>query len=190
MITSNYIVLLLQSRERGIGSNQKYFLNSGGGAFGSPFSSTLSTTNLFGTTSSFTSDGETKAGTDGDSGDVACTSATSATSATSSTFYKEQFICHTCNQTIFDTSVQAMMEGIAKNAYNHHKGDPSTRPPCLCWRPEGWKLNQCADCKQPLSEERFQKEQELKEIAMKEDAAATAATPPVVLATTLKEFTP
>jgi hypothetical protein len=58
--------------------------------------------------SSFTSDGETKAGTDGDSGDVACTS---STSSTSSTFYKEQFICHTCNQTIFDTSVQAMMEG-------------------------------------------------------------------------------
>ena len=69
-----------------------------------------------------------------------------------------------------------MRKGIAKNAYNHHKGDPSTRPPCLCWRPDGWKLNQCADCKQPLSEERFQKEQELKEIAMKEDAAATAAT--------------
>jgi len=118
--------------------------------------------------SSFTSDGETKAGTDGDSGDVACTS---STSSTSSTFYKEQFICHTCNQTIFDTSVQAMMEGIAKNAYNHHKGDPSTRPPCLHPRVQSYDLGQCAECKVRLDQERFNKEKQLAEKVIKEDIA-------------------
>ena len=61
---------------------------------------------------------------------------------------------------VFANSVRLSKEGIQRNKYNHHKGDPATRPPCLHERCSNWKLGICADCNADLGPERLAQEEQ------------------------------
>ena len=69
----------------------------------------------------------------------------------------------------FQNSSKVSKDSMKRNEYNHYKGDPSSCPVCLCERCEGWKLDQCADCKRDLGPARLAKEEDQAQIAMKED---------------------
>ena len=70
---------------------------------------------------------------------------------------------------VFTNSVRLSKEGIQRNKYNHHQGDPATRPPCLHERCENWKYEQCADCGADLGPQRLAQEQEREKENIAED---------------------
>ena len=61
---------------------------------------------------------------------------------------------------VFLNSAQLSKSSIERNKYNHHKGDPATRPPCLHERCSNWKLGLCADCGADLGAQRLAEEEQ------------------------------
>ena len=75
------------------------------------------------------------------------TSTTTAVSSSPSNFYTNRIVlCNEANvlKDLFAKSVQAMIDGIERNKYNHHKGSVISRPVCLCERCQSWKFDLCA----------------------------------------------
>ena len=76
---------------------------------------------------------------------------------------------------IFTESLRLMQEGIQRNAYNHHTGNPASRPTCLHDRSSAWNPGVCSDCKAELSQARVDKETRTAQRLREEDRAKAKA---------------
>ena len=100
------------------------------------------------------------------------TSTTTAVSSSPSNFYTNRIVlCNEANvlKDLFAKSVEAMIDGIERNKYNHHKGSVISRPVCLCERCQSWKFDLCAECGKDLGPIRLAEEERQAQLVKDED---------------------